>query len=59
MNYFIEGTLATEMLLIALDTLEIIVQVAATSEVHHNLLGTVLRVLLHALARNQSTLVSL
>lgn len=49
MSYVIEGTLATEMCLIVLDTL---VQVAATSEVH---LGTVLRVLLHALARNQST----
>lgn len=56
MNFFIEGTLATEMCLIVLDVLEIIVQVAATSELHHTLLGTVLRVLLHALARNQSTL---
>lgn len=56
MNFFIEGTLATEMCLIVLDVLEIIVQVAGTSELHHTLLGTVLRVLLHALARNQSTL---
>lgn len=48
--------MATEGTLIVLDTLEIIVQVAGTSEVHHNLLGTVLRVLLHALARNQSTM---
>lgn len=56
MNYYIEGTLATEMCLIVLDSLEIIVQVASTSEIHHNLLGTVLRVLLHALALNQSTI---
>lgn len=55
-NYYIEGSLATEMSLIILDTLELIVQVAAQSEIHHGLLGTVLRVLLHALARNQSTL---
>lgn len=54
--YFIEGSLATETTLIVLDTLEMIVQVASQSEIHHNLLGTVLRVLLHALARNQSTL---
>lgn len=43
------------MSLIILDTLEMIIQVASQSEIHHNLLGTVLRVLLHALARNQST----
>ena len=55
-NYFVEGSLATETTLIVLDTLEMIVQVASQSEIHHNLLGTVLRVLLHALARNQSTL---
>lgn len=55
-NYYIEGSLATEMSLIILDTLEMIIQVAAQSEIHHGLLGTVLRVLLHALARNQSTL---
>lgn len=55
-NYYIEGTLATEMCMVTLDTLEIIVQVAALSEIHHGLLGTVLRVLLHALARNQSTI---
>lgn len=48
--------MATEVSLIILDTLEIIVQVASQSEIHHSLLGTVLRVLLHALARNQSTL---
>lgn len=55
-TYFIEGSLATEMSFVILDTLEMIVQVASQSEIHHNLLGTVLRVLLHALARNQSTL---
>lgn len=54
--YYIEGSLATEMCLIVLDTLEMIVQVASLSEIHHTLLGTVLRVLLHALARNQSTI---
>lgn len=48
--------MATEVSLIILDTLEIIVQVASQSEIHHSLLGTVVRVLLHALARNQSTL---
>lgn len=52
----IEGSLATEMCLVVLDTLEMIVQVASTSEIHHSLLGVVLKVLLHALARNQSTL---
>ncbi|XP_037960753.1 dedicator of cytokinesis protein 7 [Teleopsis dalmanni] len=56
LNYFIEGSLATEISLIILDTLEIIVQVSTNSEIHHNLLGTVLKVLLHALSRNQSTL---
>lgn len=55
-SYYIEGSLATEVCLVILDTLEMIVQVASTSEIHHTLLGTVLRVLLHALARNQSTL---
>lgn len=55
-SYYIEGSLATEMCLVVLDTLEMIVQVASLSEIHHTLLGTVLRVLLHALARNQSTI---
>ncbi|XP_035782880.1 dedicator of cytokinesis protein 7-like [Anopheles albimanus] len=53
---FIEGSLATEVCLIVLDTLEMIVQVASSSEMHHSLLGTVLKVLLHALSRNQSTM---
>lgn len=56
MNYCIEGSLATEVCLVLLDTLEMIIQVATASEMHHNLLGAVLKVLLHGLARNQSTL---
>lgn len=55
LNSHIEGSLATEVCLVVLDTLEMIVQVASTSEIHHSLLGVVLKVLLHALARNQST----
>ncbi|XP_055593172.1 dedicator of cytokinesis protein 7 [Uranotaenia lowii] len=55
-TYYIEGSLATEVCLAILDSLELIVQVASSSELHHNLLGTVLKVLLHALSRNQSTL---
>lgn len=55
-SHYIEGSLATEVCLTILDSLEIIVQVASTSEIHHNLLGTVLKVLLHALSRQQSTL---
>lgn len=56
MNHYIDGSLATEACLILLDTLELVVQVASTSEHHHSLLGSVLKVLLHALARNQSVL---
>lgn len=56
LNFFIEGSLATEVCLVILDTLENIVQVATISELHHNLLGVVLKVLLHGLSRNQSTL---
>ncbi|XP_055858913.1 dedicator of cytokinesis protein 7 isoform X2 [Episyrphus balteatus] len=55
-THCIEGSLATELILVTLDALEIIVQVATNSEIHHNLLRTVLKVLLHALSRNQSTL---
>ncbi|XP_055386415.1 dedicator of cytokinesis protein 7 [Condylostylus longicornis] len=54
--YYIEGTLATEITMVVLDTLEIIIQVSSNSEMHNSLLGTVLKVLLHALSRNQSTL---
>lgn len=53
---YIEGNLATEISLVILDVLELIVQVATVSEIHNNLLGVVLKVLLHALSRNQSTL---
>ncbi|XP_017855271.1 dedicator of cytokinesis protein 7 [Drosophila busckii] len=53
LSNFIEGSLSTEIALIILDSLEIIVQLA--TNLHHNLLGTVLKVLLHALSRNQST----
>lgn len=56
LNFFVEGSLATEVCLVILDTLELIIQVATHSEIHHNLLGVVLKVLLHALSRNQSTL---
>lgn len=54
LNHWIEGSLATESALIILDSLEIIIHVA--TNLHHNLLGTVLKVLLHSLSRNQSTL---
>lgn len=55
LNYYIDGSLATEVSLVILDTLEMIVQVASSSEMHHNLLGVVLKVLMHGLSRNQST----
>jgi dedicator of cytokinesis protein 6/7/8 len=51
---YIAGSLATETTMIILDTLEIIIQVSSTSEMHNNLLASVLKVLLHALSRNQS-----
>uniref|UniRef100_T1J9Y0 Uncharacterized protein n=1 Tax=Strigamia maritima TaxID=126957 RepID=T1J9Y0_STRMM len=53
----IEGNLATETAMIIVDTLEIIIQVVSQSDNLQGLLGTVLRVLLHALACNQSTAV--
>lgn len=53
-SIYIAGSLATEIALIILDTIEIIIQVASASEIHNNLLGSVLKVLLHALSRNQS-----
>lgn len=53
-SIYIAGSLSTEISLIILDSLEIIIQVASTSEVHHTLLGSVLKVLLHQLSRNQS-----
>lgn len=56
LNFYIDGATATEMCMVILDTLEMIVQVASASEVHHNLLGVTLKVLLHGLSRNQSTI---
>jgi hypothetical protein len=56
LNHYIEGSLSTEICLIVLDALELIVQVVSQSEAPNNLLGTVLKVILHALSRNQSTL---
>lgn len=53
-SIYIAGSLSTEITLIILDALEIIIQVASNSEVHNNLLGSVLKVLLHQLSRNQS-----
>lgn len=53
----IEGNLATEVSFIVLDTLEQIVQVSLQSDHHHRILEDVLKVLLHALSRNQSTCV--
>lgn len=53
--YYIDGNLATEIAMIVLDALELVVQVATASEIHNNLLGVILKVLLHALSRNQST----
>lgn len=50
----IDGTLATEVSLTILDTLELITQVAFNTEVHTSILSTVMKVLLHALSRNQS-----
>jgi dedicator of cytokinesis protein 6/7/8 len=51
---YIAGSLTTEIALIILDQIEIITQVASASEIHNNLLGSILKVLLHALSRNQS-----
>uniref|UniRef100_A0A1B6EVF4 Dedicator of cytokinesis protein 7 n=1 Tax=Cuerna arida TaxID=1464854 RepID=A0A1B6EVF4_9HEMI len=53
----IEGNLATEVSLVILDTLEQIVQVSSQSDHLQCLLGPTLKVLLHALSRNQSTFV--
>lgn len=53
--YHIDGNLATEFAMIVLDSLELVVQVATASEMHNSLLGVILKVLLHALSRNQST----
>uniref|UniRef100_A0A8C1QJ74 Dedicator of cytokinesis 6 n=1 Tax=Cyprinus carpio TaxID=7962 RepID=A0A8C1QJ74_CYPCA len=52
----VDGNLATEAALIALDTLEIIVKTVVMSELKESVLGGVLRVLLHSMAGNQSAL---
>ncbi|KAG0420649.1 hypothetical protein HPB47_003371, partial [Ixodes persulcatus] len=52
-----EGNLATEVTATVLDVLELIVQVVSQSDSQQSVLGTVLRVLLHALDCSQSTLV--
>ncbi|CAM6031703.1 unnamed protein product, partial [Sphagnum compactum] len=53
-NQHIDGTLATEVSLTILDTLELITLVAFNTEIHNSILGTVMKVLLHSLSRNQS-----
>ncbi|XP_077992756.1 dedicator of cytokinesis protein 7-like isoform X2 [Glandiceps talaboti] len=53
----LESNLATEVNMIVLDTLELIVQVIMSNENLQTLLGSVLRVLLHQLACNQSIVV--
>uniref|UniRef100_A0A8C4T3H7 Dedicator of cytokinesis 6 n=2 Tax=Erpetoichthys calabaricus TaxID=27687 RepID=A0A8C4T3H7_ERPCA len=52
----VDGNLATEVMLVVLDTLEIIVKTVMLSETKDSILGGVLRVLLHSLACNQSAL---
>ncbi|XP_069783742.1 dedicator of cytokinesis protein 8 isoform X2 [Narcine bancroftii] len=51
----ISGNLVTEANLIILDILEIIIQAISTSDCKDNVLGSVLRVLLHSLGCNQSS----
>lgn len=53
----IEGNLATEATFVILDMLEKVVQVVSASDVQQSVVGTILKILLHALARNQSTTV--
>lgn len=53
----LESNLATELSLVMLDTLEQMVAVASRSDALQPLLGAVLKVLLHALARHQSSTV--
>ncbi|XP_041042551.1 dedicator of cytokinesis protein 8 isoform X2 [Carcharodon carcharias] len=51
----VSGNLVTEANLIILDTLEIIIQAISMSDCKDNVLGSVLRVLLHSLGCNQSS----
>lgn len=53
----VEGNLAAEVSLITLDTLELIIQIAAASDMMQPLLCSALRVLLHMLGLNQSSIV--
>ncbi|XP_053322371.1 dedicator of cytokinesis protein 8 isoform X2 [Spea bombifrons] len=50
----LSGNLATEANLVILDMLEIIIQVNLTTECKDNLLGGILKVLVHSLSTNQS-----
>uniref|UniRef100_S4RAV1 Uncharacterized protein n=1 Tax=Petromyzon marinus TaxID=7757 RepID=S4RAV1_PETMA len=51
----IDGNLATEANLIVLDSLELVVQTVAVTEAKDGVLGGVLKVLLHSLSCNQSS----
>ncbi|KAL1463566.1 hypothetical protein WDU94_015306 [Cyamophila willieti] len=56
-NLSLEGNLATETSFVILNTLELIVQVVQQCDHLHNLLGSVMKILLHAFSCNQSTAV--
>ncbi|XP_064604400.1 dedicator of cytokinesis protein 7-like isoform X2 [Liolophura sinensis] len=56
-DFHTEGSLAAEVSMICLDLLELIIQIAQNSDSMQMLLSTALRVLLHGLSLNQSTLV--
>ncbi|CAH2273031.1 Hypothetical predicted protein [Pelobates cultripes] len=51
----VDGNMATEANLVVLDTLEIIVQTVMMSELKESILGGVLKVLLHSMGYNQSS----
>ncbi|KAK6180566.1 hypothetical protein SNE40_012697 [Patella caerulea] len=53
----VEGSLAAEVSMISLDLLELVMQIAQTSDLMQPLLSSALRVLLHMFALNQSSLV--
>ena len=56
MATLMEANLATEASMLVLDTLDLIVQVVSHTDHSQGLLASVLRVLLHALGTNQSTM---
>ncbi|XP_026681191.1 dedicator of cytokinesis protein 7 isoform X2 [Diaphorina citri] len=56
-NLNLEGNLATEVSFTILNTLELIVQVVQQCDHLHGLLGSVMKILLHAFSCNQSTAV--